>query len=83
MILDFKKDNRNKKIPLDERTVRIVILTEAKRKRIIELSRELNELVKVLEDKSNVSEGTLQRLAKGRRRYLKQPLSQDESQGNS
>ncbi len=75
--MDCKKSNQNKKITLDERTVRVVILTEATRKRIIELSRELNELVRALDNKSNVSEGTLQRLAKGRRRYLKQPLSRE------
>ena len=47
---------------MDEKieTVRIVILTEAKRKRIIELADELKELVQVLDDTSNLSENTLQ-----------------------
>ena len=57
-----------------EKTARILILTEDERKRIIELSNALNEAVKVLECKSNVSEGTLQYQQQGHRHCSKTPL---------
>ena len=56
-----------------EKTARILILTEDERERIIELSNALSEAVKVLDGKTNVSAGTLQRLPQDRRRS-KEPL---------